>query len=46
MLNSVMGVPDQIPIKHYRDRESVARKIIAKGNIITRTDRVLHEHQR
>jgi hypothetical protein len=31
---------------HNRDREPVARKIIAKGGIITRTDCVLHEHQR
>jgi hypothetical protein len=32
--------------EHNRDREPVARKIIAKEDIITRTDRVLHEHQR
>ena len=31
---------------HNRDREPVERKIIAKGDIITRTDRVLHKHQR
>jgi hypothetical protein len=31
---------------HNRDRESVARKIIAKRDIITRTDRVLYEQQR
>jgi hypothetical protein len=34
---------------HNRDRESVERKIIAKRDIITRTDRVLslaYEHQR
>jgi hypothetical protein len=31
---------------HNRDREPVERKIIAKRDIITRTDRFLHEHQR
>jgi hypothetical protein len=31
---------------HNQDRESEARKIIAKRNIITRTDHDLQEHQR
>ena len=31
---------------HNRDREPVERKIIAKGDIITSTDCVLHKHRR